>query len=175
MLDREAITNTLVYVSSTYLNWKDLVVGGSSAAVLRQELDFANDIDIIQHKGDQFFLHGSCEKRIWSLYYPEEKIDWHYSNNLKMNQYAKCFHKIIPALIYVDFKHNIEINGWKVITKYGAGLVNWLHHFLDYGFCREKTISPDADDEKELRKILDNDTYSMLEWKVEQERTLFGV
>lgn len=167
-LDSHLIWTKLDLVAKQYNGWQNLIIGGSAAAVLRHELVAANDIDIIQHYDIEHTWNDTpMTKRMWSKYYSTLEIDWHYTCSNYLNIYAECFHKVIRAIIYVDETHHAVINGWKIITQYGAGLINWLHHFLDYGYNIEKTVNPSAEDEKEMRIILGNCQYDIIKWKVE--------
>lgn len=172
-IDRKHIFNLLNAIKHECDFWEKLVIGGSSAAVLRKECQEANDLDIIQHNvGEYYIVNQPYERRLWSKYYPDLKIDWHYSNEKYPIGYPPCFRKVIQAITYVDTTHYVMIDDWKVITKYGAGLINWIHHFLDYGYNIHKTIDPLSVDEEEFKKIFDNHGYNILKWKVETNRLL---
>ena len=143
------------------------IVGGSAALVLQGERETANDIDIIQHTGPEIILNKHYETRMWSKYYADTQIDMHYSNPYCMHGHDKVFHDIIRAISYIDSKHSIPYNNFWIATPNGGGLINWVHHFLEYGFNIERTISPKNDDEVNLRTILGEDKYNTLSWKVE--------
>lgn len=146
------------------------IVGGSSALVLQGYLEAAGDVDIIQHSSNRVTLDHPVETRMWSRYYSELNIDLHYSNPFQMEDYAKVFHKIIPAIDYIDSCHNEKYKRWNIATPLGAGLTNWLHHFLEYGFNPERTICPDGKDKENLRNILTPATYDTIQWKVDMKR-----
>lgn len=142
------------------------MVGGSAALVLQGERDQANDIDIVQHTGPEIIFSAHHEKRMWSRYYPELGIDMHYSNPDNLDDYDKSFHDIIRAITYIDIKHCMPYKDFWIVTPKGGGLINWVHHFLEYGYNIERTIPPDETDEKNLKYILGKDKYETLNWIV---------
>ncbi len=160
-----ALKNIEPYLESTC--W---IIGGSAALVLQGHFETANDIDIMQHSGPRVALDNDFEARMWSRYYPDLQIDLHYSNPFCTDDYNPVFKKIIAAIDYVDFKHNEPYKNWIIATPLGAGLINWLHHFLEYGFNPERTICPTGDDAEHLQKILTPSTFETIQWKVDQNR-----
>lgn len=145
-------------------NW---VVGGSASLVLHGFIDEANDIDIIQHTKNKIVLHRHSEKRMWSQFYPDIKVDLHFSSIDYIDEYQKCFHKIIHALYYIDNIHSVKYSNYKISTPVGGGLINWVHHFLPYGYNDERTLIPSGKDEIALKSILGIKAYKIIKWNVE--------
>lgn len=158
----EKITGPL---SSTF--W---IVGGSAALVLQGYLETANDIDIVQHSGPRVNLNTEYETRMWSRLYGDLQVDLHYSNPFNTQDYNRIFDKFIAAIDYIDSQYNEMFKKWRVATPTGAGLINWVHHFLEYGFNPARTISPGDNDEKHLKEILTPDAYDTIKWKVEMNK-----
>lgn len=147
------------------------VVGGSAALVLQGYIKEAQDIDIVQHRGERININERNETRMWSRYYPDLNVDLHYSSIDHIEDYQKCFHKIIHALYYIDNVHSYELEDWLIATPKGAGLINWIHHFLDYGYNDERTLIPDKTDKIVLMSILGTAAYNRIAWNVEMSQT----
>lgn len=144
-------------------------VGGSAALVMQGYCNHCNDLDIIQHTSHcPISLPFEYKKRLWSCFYYEPKIDMHFSSVDNLNAYPKCFHKIIRALYYIDSSYYNYFEGIRVVNPWGAGLVNWIHHFLSYGYNKSRTIKPAGHDIMRLMSILGKNTYETIAWKAER-------
>lgn len=153
----------LVQPSLTEVEW---FIGGSAALVLQNYCDNCNDVDIIQHTSrDPISFPFEYEKRMWSRFYRSLKIDIHFNSVDNLDSYPKCFHNIIRASYYIDKSHSDHV---AIVNPWGAGLINWIHHFLDYGYSKSKTIKPTGDDITALVDILGKTAYETISWKVER-------
>jgi len=166
-MNREQIYQTLSQIKPD-LQGINCTVGGSAALVLQGYTKEAEDIDIVQHTGDRVFLRGiKYEQRMWSAFYDDMNIDLHFSSIDDLKEYQKCFHRIIHALYYIDTTHSYKHAGYFIVTPQGAGLVNWVHHFLDYGYNDARTLMPQGQDKIALTAILGVSAYDKIQWQVE--------
>lgn len=179
LLNKSQIISTIQQIQSSISN-SFCVLGGSAALVIQGYLEYSGDIDIIQHYGERITLGNSIVKRLWSYCYNINcisssesfiaEIDMHYSNPFNMSDYSDCFYPIIMALDYIDSTHsywNAE-SQCNITNPIGAGLINWIHCFLEYGFNEKRIIFPYDKHENRLRAILSNDVYNTIQWKAKQ-------